>query len=252
MGEWLVEAPVAGLVFARCGGMLAVLPPLNVRGFPVLLRLGIAALLTLALAPMAPVGPVEAAPAPGMYLALLVREAAVGALAGFAGALVFAGFMIAGQLLDALLQAGEQQTRAAGHGPVTGLTYLLAATLLVAADGHHWLLAALVEGMRVLPPGSGWALLEVAAGARSAGVTLWTGVAIAAPALAAIYAAELAISAFGRLAPGLGLGEAAPAVRWSSGFLGLVVTLPLLGHVVADQARMATEAIRAAFILLGE
>ena len=169
MGEWLVEAPVAGLVFARCGGMLAVLPPLNVRGFPVLLRLGIAALLTLALAPMAPVGPVEAAPAPGMYLALLVREAAVGALAGFAGALVFAGFMIAGQLLDALLQAGEQQTRAAGHGPVTGLTYLLAATLLVAADGHHWLLAALVEGMRVLPPGSGWALLEVSAVARSAG-----------------------------------------------------------------------------------
>ncbi len=250
MDEWLAQVPLLGLVFARCGGLLAVIPPLNARGFPVPLRLGIAAALAIALMPAGSVPDGLAALSPLGYVALLVQEAALGLAAGFAGALAFWGFLIAGQLLDSLLGAGDAHARAEGRGPLAGLVYLLAAAALVAADGHHWLLGALARGLQILPPGGGWSVAGLPGLLEAAGLMLWTGVAIAAPALAAIYVAELALAAFDRIAPGIGLADAAPAVRWTSGLLGLMVSAPLLAGVVVEQGLHAAQAIEAAFRLL--
>lgn len=251
MNDWLVHAPAAGLVFARCGGMLAVVPPLNARGFPVPLRVGLAAVLAVALTPVAAFGGDLAALTPAAYLVALLREAAIGLAAGFAGALVYWSFLIAGQMLDTVLGAGDAAARAKGRGPLAGLVYLLAAAALVAADGHHWLLAALTRGMRVLPVGGIWAPESLVGLIDAVSVMLWTGVAIAAPVLAAIYAAEVSLAAFDRVAPGLGLSDAAPAVRWTSGLLGLIVTAPLLADVVAEQGLRAAQALEAVFRLLG-
>ncbi|MFP4248420.1 MAG: flagellar biosynthetic protein FliR [Armatimonadota bacterium] len=250
MDEWLAQAPLLGLVFARCGGLLAVIPPLNTPGFPVPLRLGLAAALAIALMPAASVPDGLAAVPPLGYAALLVQEAALGLSAGFAGALAFWGFLIAGQLLDSLLGAGEARARAQGRGPLAGLVYLLAAAALLAADGHHWLLGALARGVQTLPIGGGWTVAGLPGLLEAAGVMLWTGVAIAAPALAAIYVAELSLAAFDRIAPGIGLADAAPAVRWTSGLLGLMVSAPLLAGVVVEQGLRAAQAIEAAFHLL--
>ncbi len=250
MAEWLAQAPLLGLLFARCGGMLAVVPPLNARGFPVLLRLGIGAVLAIALAPVAQTADGLEALAPAAYLALLLQEAALGLAAGLAGALVFWSFLIAGQLLDSVLGAGDAASRAQGRGPLAGLVYLLAAAGLVAADGHHWLLGALAEGLEALPLGGGWSVAGLTGLLEAAGVMLWTGVAIAAPALAAIYLAEAALAAFDRMAPGLGLADAGPAVRWTSGLLGLIVSAPLLAGIVAEQGMQAARAIEAAFRLM--
>lgn len=207
-------------------------------------------MLALALMPAATAVRGVGTLAPAPYAALLVREAAVGLAAGFAGALVYWGFLIAGQLLDTVLGAGDTAARAQGRGPLAGLVYLLAAAALVAGDGHHWLLAALAHGTRTLPLGADWSAMGLAGLPDAAGVMLWTGVAIAAPALAAIYVAEVALASFDRVAPGLGLAEAAPAVRWTSGLLGLMVSAPLLAGVVAEQGLRAAQAIEAAFKLL--
>ena len=250
MDEWVTQAPLFGLLFARCGGLLAVVPPLNVRGFPVLLRLGIAAALALVLIPVAGAAEGLGTMPPIGYAGLLVQGAALGLAAGLAGAFVYWGFLIAGQLLDTVLRAGDAPARAQARGPFAGLVYLLAAAALVAADGHHWLLAALASGLRVLPLGAGWSPAGLAGLLDAAGVMLWTGVAIAAPALAAIYLADVALAAFDRIAPGLGLAETGPAVRWTSGLLGLIVSAPLLARVVVEQGLRAAQAIEAAFRLL--
>lgn len=251
LDEWLTSgAPVLGLLFARCGGLIAVIPPLNTRGFPVLLRLAIAAVLALALMPAAEVADDLGSLPPVGYLALLVREAALGMAAGFAAALVYWSFLIAGQLLDTVLSAGEQCERAQGRGPLAGLVALLAAAALVGADGHHWLLSALARGLHTIPLGAGWSAAGLTGLLDAAGVMLWTGVAIAAPVLAAVYVAEVTLAAFDRIAPGLGLAETGPVVRWSSGLLGLIVSAPLLGGVVVEQGLRAAQAIEAAFRLL--
>ena len=250
MSEVVAWGPVIGLIFARCGGMLAVVPPLNLREFPITLRLGLAAVMSVALAPTVAVAGGLAQVAPVTYVVLLLREAALGVLVGFAAALVFWGFLVAGQLIDAVLETGDEALREQGRGPLTAFIYLLAAVAFLAMNGHHWMLAALAEGLRVVPIGVAWsvgALTEIGA---LVGVMLWSGVAIAAPVLAAIYAAEVVLATFDRLAPGLGLADAAPAVRWTSGLLALIVCVPLLSAIVAEHGLRAVRSIALALELL--
>jgi len=152
---WLEQAPLVGLIFARCGGLMAVVPPVNVRQFPVALRVGIALVLAVALAPVAIPDEATAALPMASYLALLVREAALGALMGLAAALVFWAFLVGGQLIDSYLGAGDGLTRAQGQGPMATLLYLTAGAAFLAMDGHHWLLAALGGSLTKLPLGAG-------------------------------------------------------------------------------------------------
>lgn len=249
MNDWATQLPLAGLIFARCGGLLAVAPPFNLRQLPLSLRLGLAGLLAIALVPA--VTTTAGTVGPGVYAALLVREAAVGVVTGFAAALVFHAFTIAGQLLDTYLGAGSAAARSAGNGPLTAFTYTLAAAIFVAIDGHHWVLAALADGLRTLPPGGALALGGLSGIMAPARSMLYAGVAIAAPALAAIYAADIAVAAFDRLAPGLGLAEAATPVRWSAALLGFVVALPLFGALVSEHAAGSAQALAMALALLG-
>jgi len=245
------EMALPGLLLARCGGLMALAPPLNARQVPLTLRVGAALVLAVALLPVAEAAPLTERLSPGHYLALLVGEAAVGLAMGLGAGLAFWAFSIAGQLLDALLGTGDPGERASGQGPVAGFLYLLAGACLLAIDGHHWLLEALADGLRAMPLGT--SIVADASVIRDAvAVMLAGGVLIAAPVLAAIYAADVAVAAFDRVAPGLGLTDCASPVRWTSGLLGLVVTTPLLARLVADHGRRAAEAAsRALQILAG-
>lgn len=250
-GGWLEQAPLLGLVFARCGGLLAVAPPLSIRQFPPSLRLGIALVLAVALAPAAQVADSTVSLPLGTYVALLVREAATGALMGLAAALVFWAFLIAGQLLDTWLGAGDAAQRAEGRGPMATLLYLTAGAGFLALDGHHWLIAALAGSFADLPVGAG----SLGVGALSGAATLahemlLVGVAIAAPALAVIYAAEVALASFARSLPHLNLGELHRPVRWSAGVLALVASAPLLGRALVHHSARVMEAVQAMARLL--
>jgi len=248
---WATQLPLVGLVFARCGGLMALMPPLNLRQFPVTLRLGIAGALAVALAPVAVVSPSAAEPSLAAYVALLVREAAVGALLGLGAALVFWAFTIAGQLIDTYLGAGDAVSRGQGRGPMAMLLYLTAGAAFLASDAHHWVLAALAGGLQELPIGQA----ALTAGGLE-GVTglvremLVVGVAVAAPALAVIYAAEVALAAFVRCLPHLGPADLHAPVRWSAGMLGLAASAPLLASVLGYQAERVIEAMRAITALL--
>jgi len=242
--SWLAALPLTGLVFARCGGLLAVAPPLNVRHFPITLRIGIAAVVAVALTPVA--GVAEAGVVkPLEYLAMLLHEAGVGLLMGFAAALVFWAFVIAGQLLDTYLGTGDDAARRQGEAPFAALLYLVAAVAFIAADAHHWVFAALAEGLKELPVGGGALWLAGLCGVG--GVVremLAVGLAVAAPALAAIYAAEVTLAAFDRCAPRLNLAALHQPVRWSTGLLALAVCMPFLSHVVVAQANQVVESLR--------
>jgi len=248
---WLEQAPMVGLVFARCGGLLAVAPPLHVRQFPPSLRIGIALVLAVALAPAARIADCATSLPLGGYVALLLREAALGALMGLAAALVFWAFLVAGQLLEVWLGTGDCGMRAEGRGPMATLLYLTAGAAFLTIDGHHWLIAGLGGSLSELPIGAG----ILSAGALSGAATLTremllVGVAIAAPALAVVYAAEVALASFARSLPHLNLGELHQPVRWSAGVLGLAASAPLIGQALVDHSARVIEAVQAMVRLL--
>ncbi len=251
MAEWAAQAPAFGLVFARCGGLLALAPPLGTRQFPLALRLGLAAVLAAALAPVAELTPQVGAVTICEYSALLVREAAIGLATGFAAALVFHAFTVAGGLLDSFLGAGSATQRAEGIGPLATLSWTLAAAVFVAIDGHHLVIRALAEGLRVLPVGGPVAAGELAAMADAVRAMLAAGVQIAAPTLAAIYVAEVVLAACDRLAPAAGLAEAALPVRWTAALLGFAVSAPLFVALVSEHGARAVRALAQMTTLLG-
>src|SRR5207249_3698463 len=82
------------------------------------------------------------------------------------------------------------------------IAQMLGLMTLLAADGHHWFLAATVKSFSTTAPGSfalSSALLDVLI--RFSANALVVGVTIAAPAIIVLLAVEFALETFGRTAP---------------------------------------------------
>jgi len=249
MGEtWLQALPIAGLLFARLGGALAVAPAFCFRTVPVYLRLGMAAAVSCALV-LGLERPAQAPAAWPVYLEAVVGEAAVGAvLGGLVGLTVYAvGLGVSALALFMGLGSG-----AAGdteEAPNAGLALLgpaLAATIFVAADGHHWLLAALDRSLQAVPLGTarpGEPLLAAAlqVPAQALSLALWA----AAPAVGAVFLADLTVAVILRAAPFLAPGAVAPAVRWPVGVLAVALSLPLWVSAIARLPETLETTLRA-------
>jgi type III secretory pathway component EscT len=136
-----------------------------------------------------------ARPAPQPLATVLVTELLVGLFLGLVGALPVYAARAAGGLLDAAIQPGRS-TRSFGDG-----YELLALALFAALDGPRLVIVAATESYAALPLGHGLAspqlpqLLAVGARLVAAAVTL------AAPALAALLVADVALALVARPQP---------------------------------------------------
>src|SRR5262245_16962893 len=172
--------------FARSAAFLQAFPLTGDRIVPPKLRLAIAALLALAVAPGR-----AGLDAAGLAAAL-PAEIVLGLAAGFAGRAVLAGAEAGGQLIGLQLGLGFAATFdrsvAEEELPTRRIIRCIAALAFLGAGGLETALAALAA-----PPATG-TTLAAAAAALIAGTAdvLVLGVRLAAPALAAALIANLA------------------------------------------------------------
>jgi len=223
------------LVFARCAGALLLLPPWNWPDVPLTVRVGLAAVVAIALTPL-----VAGNIAVMSWMALLAglfRELAVGLSLGFVGALVFWGALLAGQVIEHYVTSGpiagfsDDQT-----GPLARLYYLLALVLLIVIGGHYWLIEQLYASFEAVPVGGALATGALMGGVVEAGSQMFlAGVLMAAPVITALFLADVVLAMLARAVPNLAWGTMQPAVRWPVALLALVITLPLLQQFVAWQ-----------------
>ena len=229
---WLLAmlAPLA-LVFARVAGLAWTAPGLSTNGIGWRVRVGLAILLTMAVAPAA-APKLETLPA---LARLIPIELAVGAMMGLSASLVLAGARQAGELVG--VQAGLSPASLldpdAGEelNPLAHLYGWMALAAFLALDGPLALVGSLVESYRAIPAGGldlspetvelvfarvGWAL----------GLTLRA----AAPAAVALIAAGVAMGLLGRAAPSLSLLSYSLPIRVG---VGLVLVLMGLGALAA-------------------
>lgn len=159
----------------------------------------VGALLTAAVAPFVAAQP-EAA------LARLPTEIVVGLWLGLVAALPFAAAEAAGALVDGGVH--PWRARRGARGPLAEAYFLFALALFAAVDGPRRVALAAGRSYVAWPIGrapSTESLLD--AGARLVAVA----VDVAAPALAAMLVAELALTLIGRVQPAIGRSvEAAP------------------------------------------
>jgi flagellar biosynthesis protein FliR len=143
------------LAFARAGALMSVFPLFSVN-VPARLRIGLAALLALLVAPVLPEGLLEH----GTFLELLrliAAEACIGLLLGFVCRMIFFAAEVAGAIIATemgLMLSSNFNPLASSMMAVPGLVlHWMALMLLLTLDLHHWMIAAFQKSYALAPAG---------------------------------------------------------------------------------------------------
>jgi type III secretory pathway component EscT len=234
---------IAALVAARLAPLTLIAPWIALRQSPAVLRAALLFGLTAALVPIAephvaalPEGPIP------MGIATL-RELVFGAMLAIAASLPLLAFEQSGRLVDVLRGAQGELSGPSGErsSPMGLLSLLLGTTLFLVLGGHRLVIGALAHGIEAVPPGSGagsaGSLYEVA---RLLVLSLELAVALAAPALVALFATDVALGLVARSATNIPMHFAGMPLRAAVGLFAVLLSLSLL---VPRLAQLFGEAI---------
>ena len=219
--------------FVRILAMLSAAPAFGMRGVPAMVRVGLAVLVAVAVAPALPAMPPVAFGTAAAWM-LLLQQLLVGGAIGLAMTLILSAVQLAGGVVGLQMGMGF----ATLFDPVQGVQVtslasflnLIAMLLYLALDGHLLLLAALVRSFTLLPvaanPGlsaQSWQTL-----ALSGGAIFSLGLALAAPAVGVLLIANLGLGVLTKLAPQLNLFAVGFPLFFLLGFLALYLTMPVM------------------------
>lgn len=215
------------LLSARLSALLLMTPILHAVPLPASVRLllviGLSAVLALPFAGQPPL-----AADVGALFAAFLQELAVGATLGLGVLMAFAGFALAGRLIDVQVGFGMAQvfdplTRT--QIPVLTSLFTLAGVLLFfLLDGHHVLLRGVAFSLERFPLGQPWAVQDAAGPVLKQAAALFTlGFALAAPVVLSLLLVEFALGVVARNLPQVNMFVLAMPVKVLAGLLALSV-----------------------------
>lgn len=206
-------AVYAGLLLARLGAFVAVMPLFGARA-PRPVKAGFVVALAAFYLASAPPPANLAAPGEAFevdslrYGLALAREALVGAAMGFAFGLFLLPARIAGEFITT--QVGLNiaplpgPTGEAGAGPLTTIFETVAGFVFLVSDGHHVVLAALHASFAAYPLGG--TNVPQANGAINGLATAYEmGLLLAAPLAACLFLLAVTLAVMARAAPQLNI-----------------------------------------------
>jgi len=200
------EVYVAGLVFARVGALVMLIPGIGEAAVPPRVRLGLALLLSLTLFPL--VGP-SLPTMPETMSALigaLIREILIGLMIGAMLKLFFSSLAVAGEIVSLQTTLGFSQTASPMEAqPTTSLSTfltLMGITLVFATNLHHLFITAIFGSYSLFEPGRDIPLGDAASLAiQTVGKSFALGVQLAAPVIVFALVFNIATGLIGRLMP---------------------------------------------------
>ena len=230
----MIEIPLIAIITGlltisvRLSGLMLFAPFFGSAAIPV--RIKAIFVLACSLLLYSRVGSSLSAGSPAAWPLLVFTEFLIGAGIGIATNIVFEAVQLAGQVLGiqmgySLVNILDPQSQV--DTPVVSMFYQSIALLLfLQLDVHLWLLRALGNSFRYLPPGSAHInSLFTAAIFKTAGEIFSLGVQIAAPVLSATLAADIILGVLGKAAPQMPLMLLGPAIKSLLGIGILIVTL---------------------------
>lgn len=241
------------LLSTRIAALLLLTPILYAAAMPVLARVlvavGLACVIALPFADAPAVVPRDL----GGLLQALLDEALIGATLGLGILMAFAGFTLAGRLVDVQVGFGIAQvfdplTRT--RLPVLSSAFgLLAAVFFFLLNGHHAVLRGIAYSVERFPVGRGWQVASAAAPvAREAAALFTLGFALAAPVVLGLLLVEFALGAVSRNLPQMNMLVMGVPVKIIAGLLALSVWA---GGFGAPAGRLYGEIYRAWTAALG-
>jgi len=243
-------------VFVRAGAFMSILPIFTMLNVPVQMRIALAALLALLIAPGLPPFPIAQLGFFGV-IGLFIREILCGLLIGFVTRMVFFAADFAGQI------AGNEMgfNLASVFDPVNArptqapamVMFLLTCVLMMSLDLHHWLITGFQYTYMLLPVGGG--RLDAALFDNILDHTshvFVVGLQIAGPLIAASLLAMLLLGFLGRLVPQMNIFAESFAIRIACGLVVFSLTLQITAqHILNGLHRLPEDMMRVAQFLGG-
>lgn len=242
------------LVFVRASAFLLVLPVFSASNIPRFLRVALAGLMAVLVAPLLPPFGVSPVGVLG-WVGLFVVEGTAGLIVGFVTRMVFYVCDFAGRLVTNELGLNS----AAVFNPAAGessqapgmILFYFSITVLMSLDLHHWVLLGFRDTYTVLPIGTahlGGALLNNLVGQTSRMLAI--GVLMAAPIMASSFIITLVFSVLGRIIPQMSAFMESFAVRALGGLVVFGLSLDIMAqHLMNYLLRLPEDIIRVARFL---
>ena len=234
---------------ARCLAWLFIAPPFGTRLIPNQVKIGLAGALTLAVGPRLATTSIPLEPAP--LIAAVVGQVVAGLALGFFALLALSAVQAAGSMID--LFAGF--TLAQVYDPMSGagasvfgrLYQMVGTTILFASGGHLILVRGFLRSFEAIPLQK-LTLGEARLLTNHMGTFIMAAIEIAAPVLAALFLAEVALGLLTRAAPQLNAFQLGMPLKVLLAIMLTGLALPLLPEVLPNLVR---DIIRAGNALTG-
>ncbi len=223
--------------FLRLLAMLSAAPVFGMGSMPTLLRIGLAVVLAVAIAPALPAMPAVQFGTATAWM-LVLQQMLVGGAIGLVMTLILSTVQFAGGVIGLQMGMGF----ATLFDPVQGVqvtslaSFLNMVTLLLflAVNGHLVMLAVMVRSFSMLPvaPDLGLTASTWYALAQGGGAIFSLGLALAAPVVGVLLIANLGLGVLTKLAPQLNLFAVGFPLFFILGFLALYLVMPVMQNVV--------------------
>lgn len=231
-----------GLIFARLGAVLLMLPGIGESYVPPRIRLALALLLALVLWPVV-AGALPALPATvGGMAGWIIREVVTGLMIGtllriFTSALSTAGEIVSLQTTLSFAQTANPLQAQPGS-TIAAFLMLLGTTLIFATDTHHLFIAGLVGSYELIAPAKPLLMQDFATMAvKTVGDSFMLGVQLSAPVLVFALIFNLASGLVARVMPQFQVFFAAAPLSVILGLSVFALSLGVMGTVFIDRYR---------------
>lgn len=230
----------------RILGLFTLLPFLGRPILPGMLRMGIAASLSLVLVPVMLPLAMDAGIGPVRMAAIIVKEVAIGVVLGFLVAVLFWAVEAIGFFIDN--QRGA--TMSSSMNPFTGVSTSPLGTLLnqgvtvlfFASGAFLLLMAGLYETYALWPVDSFWPTFRLQDAPFFLGQMdrlMWLAIVMAAPVILAMFLSELGLAMISRFAPQLQVFFLAMPIKSAVAMLVLAIYVPFLVEYLWPELRHA-------------
>jgi flagellar biosynthetic protein FliR len=232
----------AGLIFARLGALLMLIPGIGEQMVPPRIRLALGLLMTLMLYPVLAPGMPILPNTVGGVAAGVMKELFIGLMIGAILRMFLSSLATAGEIVAIQTTLAFAQTAAPGQAqPSTSLATflgLLGVVLIMTTDLHHMFLAAMVRSYTLFPTARALPVADAQTLAvQTAASSFALGLQLAAPVVAFSLIFNIATGLVGRVMPQFQVFFVATPLMVLLGLSLFALSLGTIGIVWVDRYR---------------
>lgn len=228
------------LVLIRASVFFFIAPPFSNKSIPGSVKAGLAAAISLALAPH--VEGVDLTLETGPFIGALVTQAFVGLAMGMTMVMLMSAVQSAGALIDVFAgfsMASLYDPMSDSTNSLFGRFYqLVAVTLLFASNGHLLIVRGFYESFRLIPVNTFDPSVIAKILTLNLGQLFLAALEIAGPVVGCLFLSELSMGLVARAAPSLNIFALAFPIRIGVTMLVVALAIPLLSPSMRNLVNM--------------